>query len=58
MFSFFKKKTEEEKLYGKYMSLLEEARNLSRSNRRMSDAKFMEAEEVLKKMDNIANTRA
>ncbi|WP_341228594.1 Lacal_2735 family protein [uncultured Arcticibacterium sp.] len=53
MFSIFKKKTEEEKLYAKYMSLLEEARNLSRSNRRMSDAKLMEAEEVLKKMDLV-----
>lgn len=51
MFNIFKKKTQEEKLYEKYMGLLEEARNLSRTNRRLSDAKFMEAEEVLKKMD-------
>lgn len=52
MFGIFKKKTKEEKLYKKYMELLDEARKLSNSNRRLSDAKLMEAEEVLKQMDS------
>ena len=39
MFKLFKKKTEIEKLEELYQKLLEEAYNLSTSNRRLSDAK-------------------
>jgi hypothetical protein len=50
MFGLFKKKTEKEKLQVKYEKLLEEAHALSTTNRRMSDDKAYEAEEVMKQI--------
>lgn len=44
MFSFFKKKSELDKLQEKYNRLMEEAFKLSTSNRMASDAKYAEAE--------------
>ncbi|MDV7188027.1 Lacal_2735 family protein [Lutibacter sp. TH_r2] len=53
MFGLFKKKSEEEKLQAQYQKLLEEAHKLSTTNRKMSDQKIYEAEEVLKKLENL-----
>ncbi|UII75659.1 Lacal_2735 family protein [Flagellimonas sp. HMM57] len=51
MFGLFKKKTEKEKLQEEYAKLLREAHALSTSNRKLSDQKTYEAEEVMKKID-------
>jgi len=51
MFNLFKKKSEVDKLSDKYKKLMEESYKLSTSNRKQSDAKRAEAEEVLKKID-------
>lgn len=54
MFGLFKKKSEKEKLEQKYNKLLREAYALSRSNRKMSDQKTFEANEVLKQIDALS----
>lgn len=53
MFGLFKKKSEVEKLELKYKKLLEEAHQLSTTNRSKSDEKMYEANEVLKQIDQI-----
>ena len=53
MFSFFKKKSEVEKLNEKYQRLQKEAYQLSTSNRMESDLKYAEAQEVLKQMEAL-----
>ncbi len=53
MFGLFKKKSEVEKLEVKYKKLLEEAHQLSTTNRSKSDEKMYEANEVLKQIDQI-----
>lgn len=53
MFNLFKKKSEKEKLQEKYGKLMAEAHKLSTTNRKMSDDKVAEAEEVLKEMDAL-----
>ena len=47
----FKRKSEKEKLQDKYAKLMAEAHKLSTSNRKLSDEKVAEAEEVMKKLD-------
>ncbi len=47
----FGTKTEKEKLQAKMKKLLEEAYQLSRSNRRKSDEKTVEAEDVRKQIE-------
>ena len=51
MFGIFKKKSEIEKLEGKYQKLIKEAYTLSTYNRRLSDSKTAEANEVLMQME-------
>jgi len=51
MFGLFKKKSEIEKLKVKYSKLLKEAYELSTSNRRLSDSKTAEANEVLNQIE-------
>ncbi|GGD94737.1 Lacal_2735 family protein [Maribacter cobaltidurans] len=51
MFGLFKKKTEKEKLT--YQKLMKEAFELSKSNRRASDEKYAEADELQKRMDAL-----
>jgi hypothetical protein len=51
MFGIFKRKSEIEKLEGKYQKLIKEAFTLSTSNRRLSDSKTTEANEVLKQIE-------
>ncbi len=53
MFGLFKKKTEKDKLQKQYKRLLEEAFTLSTTNRKMSDQKIYEAEQVLAQMESL-----
>lgn len=53
MFGIFKKKSEKEKLQAQYERLLKEAHTLSTSNRKMSDQKTFEAEEVMKQLEKL-----
>lgn len=50
----FRRKSEKEKLQAKYKKLVDEAYKLSHSDRRASDLKTAEAEEVLKQIDALA----
>ena len=51
MFGLFKKKTEKEKLREQYEKLTAEAFRLSSINRRLSDEKTFEAEELMKRIE-------
>ncbi|WP_157603729.1 Lacal_2735 family protein [Polaribacter atrinae] len=53
MFGIFKKKTAKETLYKQYQKLTKEAHALSTSNRKLSDQKVFEAEEIMKKLEKI-----
>ncbi|SEL42983.1 hypothetical protein SAMN04487910_2431 [Aquimarina amphilecti] len=53
MFTLFKKKSEKEQLQKKYRSLMEESYKLSHTNRKASDNKQAEAEEILKKIEQL-----
>jgi hypothetical protein len=53
MFGLFKKKSEKEKLLAQYAKLLKEAHNLSTTNRKLSDQKVFEAEEVMKHLEKL-----
>ena len=54
MFGLFKKKSAKEKLQDRYAALLQEAHSLSTTNRKMSDQKTFEAEEVMKKLEKLS----
>lgn len=54
MFGLFKSKSEKEKLLAQYDKLQEEAYKLSKVNRTESDAKYAEAEEIMKKIEKLA----
>jgi len=54
MFGLFKKKSEKEKLQARYEGLLKEAHSLSSTNRKMSDQKAYEAEEVMQKLEKLS----
>lgn len=53
MFNLFKKKSPKEKLQAEYEKLLKEAHSLSTSNRKLSDQKVFEAEEVMKQLEKL-----
>lgn len=53
MFGLFKKKSEKEKLQEQYAKLSKEAYNLSTTNRKLSDQKTFEAEEVMKQLEKL-----
>ncbi|NJB37421.1 MULTISPECIES: Lacal_2735 family protein [Flavobacteriaceae] len=53
MFGLFKKKTEKERLQDQYAKLMKEAHTLSTTNRKLSDEKVYEAEQVLKQMEKL-----
>ena len=55
MLSFFKKKTELEKLQIKYESLLKESFDLSKTDRTKSDSKRAEAEECANEIEKLKN---
>ncbi len=54
MFGIFKKKTEAEKLNEKYQQLMAEAHKISSINRRLSDSKTAEANEILDKLNALS----
>ncbi len=54
MFGIFKKKTEKESLYEQYQKLTKEAHALSSSNRKLSDQKVFEAEEIMKQIEKLS----
>lgn len=53
MFGLFKSKSEKEKLYDQYQKLTKEAHSLSTTNRKLSDQKVYEAEDIMKKIENL-----
>ena len=53
MFGLFKKKSEKEKLQEQYDKLLKEAYELSSTNRKMSDQKTFQANEILEKLEKL-----
>lgn len=53
MFGLFKKKSEKDKLYEQYQKLTKEAHSLSTTNRKESDLKVYEAEEVMKQIEAL-----
>lgn len=55
MFGLFKKKTEKEKLMEQYKKLLDEAHQLSKTDRKASDLKSAEAEEMMKKIESLSS---
>ncbi|MGB5437276.1 MAG: Lacal_2735 family protein [Maribacter sp.] len=54
MFGLFNKKSEKEKLQAQYGKLMKEAHSLSTTNRKLSDTKIFEAEEIMKKIESLA----
>ncbi|WP_105003115.1 Lacal_2735 family protein [Tenacibaculum sp. SG-28] len=54
MFGLFKKKTQTEKLQEQYTKLLKEAHALSTSNRKLSDQKIYEANEILNQIEALS----
>lgn len=54
MFGLFKKKTKKEKLQDQYEKLLREAYLLSSTNRKMSDQKTFEANELLEQIAKLS----
>ena len=50
MFNIFKKASPLQKLYKKREKILREAHQLSKTNRSLSDQKYLEAEELLNKI--------
>lgn len=54
MFGLFKKKSEKEILRSEYEKLLKEAYTLSTTNRKLSDQKTFEADEIMKKIEQLS----
>lgn len=55
MFGLFKKKSEIDKLYEQYQKLTKEAYRLSTINRKESDQKTFDAEEVMIQIEALKN---
>lgn len=53
MFGLFTSKSEQEKLQERYQKLMSEAHKLSHTNRRASDEKVAEAEQVMKQLERL-----
>lgn len=53
MLRIFKKKSEKEKLQQRYEKLMAEAYDLSRTNRKLGDAKYQEADIVMQQLENF-----
>ena len=51
MFGLFKKKSEADILKKQHKTLMKEAFDLSKTDRRASDAKYAEADELIKKIE-------
>ena len=57
MFGLFKKKSPVDKLQAQYKTVMKEAFDLSKVNRSAGDAKYAEAEEIQKKIDNLMHNK-
>ena len=57
MLGLFKRKTEKEKLLARYKKIKDEAYRLSKIDRRKSDEKEKEANDILDAIDNIESTK-
>ncbi len=53
MFGLFKKKSEEEILHQKYKELMKDAFDLSTSNRKESDLKYAQADDIMKQIEKL-----
>ncbi len=53
MFGLFKKKSKIDVLHDKYSKLQEDAHRLSNTSRTQSDAKYAEADQVLKEIEAL-----
>lgn len=53
MLGLFKKKSEKEKLMDQYKKMLAEAHKLSHTDRRASDQKMLEADQLIKKIESM-----
>jgi len=53
MFNIFKPKSEAEKLQKEYESLMKEWHKLLNTNRKESDKKFAEAQDILTKIESL-----
>ena len=53
MFGLFKSKSAVEKLQKKYEALMSDAHRLSSTDRKAGDAKYAEAEEVVKEIEDL-----
>ncbi|MDD7913348.1 Lacal_2735 family protein [Polaribacter ponticola] len=53
MFNLFKRKSEVEKLQEAYKKIMEDAFKLQSINRSESDKKYLEAENILKKIEKL-----
>ncbi|MGD1846658.1 MAG: Lacal_2735 family protein [Salibacteraceae bacterium] len=54
MFGLFKKPTETERLQKQYRKLIEEAHRLSTIDRKASDLKMAEADEVMNRIESLS----
>ena len=54
MFGLFKKANPKDKLEKKYRDLMEQAHKYSITNRKLSDQKVQEAEEVMQELERLA----
>jgi len=54
MFGLFKKKSPVDKLHESYEKLMQESHRLSTTDRKQSDIKFAEAQEILKEIDTLS----
>lgn len=54
MFGLFKQKSKQEKLQNQYEKLMKESHELSTMNRKMSDQKAYEANEVMKQLEKLS----
>lgn len=57
MFGLFKKSNPKEKLEKKYRDLMGQAHKYSTTNRKLSDQKVQEAEEVMKELERLAKNQ-
>lgn len=57
MFSLFKKSSPKDKLEKKYRDLMGQAHKYSTTNRKLSDKKVQEAEEVMKELERLAKNQ-
>ncbi len=55
MFGIFKKKTEVEKLENLYKKKMKEGYDLQSIDRSASDQKYVEADQILKKIESLEN---